>query len=53
MNKKSLLKKDSNDVFYYDENKYMINLLTNELIEDKEKINKNINENDAKIINNN
>ena len=48
---KSLLKKDANDIFYYDQNKYIINLLTNELIDDKENVNKNINEKDAEIIN--
>ena len=31
---KSLLKKDENEIFYYDINKFMINILTNELIEE-------------------
>ena len=38
---KSLLKKDENEIFYYDQNKFMINILTNELIEDKNDSNDN------------
>ena len=33
--KKSLLKKDENEIIYYDQNKFVINILTNELILDK------------------
>ena len=36
---KSLLKKDNNDIFCYDQYKFMINLLTKELIKDKEFLN--------------
>ena len=33
---KSLLNKDENEIFYYDQNKFMINILTNQLIVDKD-----------------
>ena len=39
---KSLLKKDENEVFYYQQNKYNINILTNELIFEHGKSNENI-----------
>ena len=39
--KKSLLKKDENEIFYYDINKFVINILTNELIEEKDDTNEN------------
>ena len=39
---KSLLKKDENEVFYYGKNKFVINILTNELVLDKDDSNEKI-----------
>ena len=36
---KSLLKKDENELFYYDKNKFIINILTNELTIKKNELN--------------